>query len=53
MFTITKEKPKATKLAALCDDCKSFIPVGKLGEWTKCPHCGLQFQVTTTYRKAK
>lgn len=51
MFTITKkekkEKKEETKKMTYCTDCCSIIEVeAEMGDWVKCPHCGLQFRFT-------
>ena len=49
MFTTMKrkEEKKETENLTYCDDCRSVIEVdAEMGNWVKCPHCGLQFKFT-------
>lgn len=53
MKAATAKKDKRT-FTVYCDDCESFFTTtARRSEWTKCPHCKLQFQVTNIYRKVQ
>ena len=48
MMTFTRnKKEKKEENMTYCTDCSSVIEVdAEMGDWVKCPHCGLQFKFT-------